>query len=129
MEEQNKIEEQTIVKKKESVLENANKWYAFYPKLPKIVLIATLVIFFIWGIIDPCVFGYEGGIYLSKVSYYGIMGLESGFVAWLIWQLIGGVVAFMNYVMLKLMLAPMVLQTECLKEIKENTKKESSNLD
>ena len=52
------------------------------------------------------------------------MRLDSGVAAWFIWQLIGWATAAINYLALKLILSPMIVQIECLKEIKENTKKE-----
>ena len=114
------MEEQKKQTKVESVLENANEWYGFYPKLPKIIFIITVIAFFIWGILDPVVFQYSYRYH----DYYGVMRLKSGFAAWLIWQLIGWVTAIINYIVLNLILSPMIVQIECLKEIKENTKKE-----
>lgn len=111
MDEQNKI------------LEDANKWYGFWTKLPKIVFWVTVILFFIWGIVDPSVFVY--GRYYDR--YYGVMQLETWFGAFMIWQLIGWASAALFYVSIKLALAPMILQVECLKEIKENTKKENNN--
>ena len=116
------MEEQNKKTKANGVLENANKWYGFYPKLPKIVLIITGILFFIWGIVDPAVFQYSGGGYFYKTTYYGIMHCESAFGAWFIWQLIGWAIAAINFVILKLVLSPMIVQIECLKEINENTK-------
>ena len=116
------MEEQKEQTKVESVLENANKWYAIYPKLPNIVLIITGILFFIWGIVDPAVFQHSTGGYYYKTTYYGIMQCESGFAAWVIWQLIGWTTAAINYVILKLVISPMIVQTECLIEIKENIK-------
>ena len=114
------MEEQNNVVKTESVLENANKWYGFYPRLPKIAFIITVVLFFIWGIVDPCVFNYTGSY---RGSWYGILRCSSGFGAWFVWQLIGWTIAAIDYVILKLILAPMIVQIECLKEIQANTKK------
>lgn len=112
MDEQNKI------------LEDANKWYGFWQKLPKIVFWATVILFFIWGIVDPSVFVWGSRSY---GRHYGVMYLETWFGAFMIWQLIGWASAILDYVVLKLVLAPMILQVECLKEIKENTKKENNN--
>lgn len=117
MEEQ--MEEQKEQTKVESVLENANKWYGFYHKLPKIIFIITVIGFFIWGIVDPAVFHYEN----YYEDFYGVMRLESAGAVWFIWQLIGWVTAAINYLILKLALSPIIVQIECLKEIKENTKK------
>ncbi len=49
--------------------------------------------FFVWAIIDPCVFSYEGRYY----SDYGVMALPSGFLCWFIWIIIGTVVAIITF--------------------------------
>ena len=83
----------------------------------------TVILFFIWGIVDPSVFVY--GKY-SYNRYYGVMHFETWFSAFMIWQLIGWALATLFYVSIKLRLAPMIVQIETLKEINENTKNKNN---
>ena len=121
---ENKFKGERKMDEQNKILEDANKWYGFWTKLPKIVFWVTVILFFIWGIVDPSVFVW-GSRYYGR--YYGVMQIDTWFGAFIIWQLIGWASALLDYVVLKLVLAPMILQVECLKEIKENTKKENNN--
>ena len=116
------MEEQENLTTQETVLENANKWYAFWVKLPKIIFWVTVILFFIWGIVDPSVFYYEGW----SDAWYGVMQCKTGFGAFMIWQLIGWASATLFYVSIKLALAPMIVQIETLKEINENIKNKNN---
>lgn len=102
-------------KKQESFLENAEKWYKRWLKLPKIYFISIVVIFFIWGIIDPSVLEY--GSRYNK--YYGVMGLSSGFLCWFVWQIIGWALGGITYALTKLVTSPIILKTEYLRKISE----------
>ena len=107
-------QENVITTEKPTALEIATKWYERWLKLPLILFISIVAVFFIWGIIDPCLFEY--GRY---DKYYGVMMLPSGFLCWFIWQLIGLSFAAIAYIGAKLVTAPIVLQTEYLKKISE----------
>lgn len=105
-------------------IEVREKWFNFYKKLPMILFISIVVIFFIWGIIDPSVFGYH---YSSKYSWdtidkYGVMMLPSGFLCWFIWQVIGMIIASLTFVFTKLSLSYRILHIEYLKTIRDKIK-------
>lgn len=61
--------------------------------LPWILAGVMFFFFFVWAIIDPCVFSFEGLHY----SHYGVMALPSGFLCWFIWIIIGTVVAIITF--------------------------------
>lgn len=96
-------------------IEKREKWFNFYKKLPTILFISILVIFFIWGIIDPSVFGYHS--WKSEDCEYGVMMLPSGFLCWFIWQIVGIIVASLTFVFTKISLSYKILHIEYLKTI------------
>ena len=102
-----------------TTIEKTDKWYKFYLRLPLIVLILDIVVFFIWGIIDACVISiYEG--------YYGIVGFTNGFVCWLVWQVAGVVAGGISYIVIKVLTSCKILQVEYLKEINKNAGKNNT---
>ena len=109
-------------------LETREKWFNFYKKLPTILFISIVVLFFIWGIVDPSVFGYHyrGYSYYGYSNYsideYGIMRLSSGFLCWLIWQVIGIVIGSLTFIFTKLSLSYKILHIEYLKNIGDKIK-------
>ena len=123
-----------IEEQKTTIVEN-RKYFNFYKKLPKIMLISSLILFFIWGIVDAAVFKIPHYSYFSyeKTYTYGIMQVSSGFLAWLIWQIIGLVVAFSTYFLTKFSQSVTILKVEYLaiianakmEEHKDETQKET----
>ena len=111
----NQIEETDQTEKEKTILEKATEWYNDLINLPKILFISIIVVCFIWGIIDPSVFVYAD----RWASYYGIMHMESGFLCWFIWQIIGLVAGGIAYYFAKLSTSYKILQTEYLKKISE----------
>ena len=108
------LQQEDVSNKPQTVIENATYWYNIWLKLPKIIFISTLIFFFIWGIVDPATIQY--GRYDTK---YGIMGIDSAFGCWFVWQLIGLVVGGITYFFAKIATAPTILKVEYLKKISE----------
>ena len=79
------------------------KFFKVVLAMPKIASIAVFALFFIWAIVDTAAFHYSygGGLFSKKTEYWGVMRLENGFVNWLIWFLIGAVLAAVVYFALR----------------------------
>ncbi|MBQ3219300.1 MAG: hypothetical protein IJB32_01760 [Clostridia bacterium] len=90
------------------VLETATEWYERWLKLPLILFISVVVIFFIWGIVDLS----ESITELSN----------AGFAGWFLWQVIGVFTGAVCYIVTKIVTAPIILQVEYLKKISEKNK-------
>ena len=73
------------------------KFFKVMLALPKVASIAVFALFFIWAIVDTSVFVYGSGRY----KRWGVMRMENGFVNWLIWFLIGAVLAAAVYFALR----------------------------
>ncbi len=90
------------------------KWFKFYEKLPMFLLCVLATLCFIWSIIDVSVFQYG---YYSKS--YGVMRLDSAFVALLIWWVIGAILSFVTYIVAKIVCSYKILVIKYLKKISE----------
>ena len=112
MEEQKKNDLKKVFLGQESI-EKIEKWFNFYKKLPTIWFIVIISFFFIWGIVDPCVFGIYG---------YGIMELPSGFLCWFIWQIISIIFASLTFISTKISFSYKILHIEYLKKITDKEK-------
>jgi len=90
-------------------------FYNYYKKLPKYLAILLSTLIFIWSIVDVSVFqsGY----------YYGVMMLESAFVAMLIWWLIGAVLVILTWFFSKVCISATVVRTDAILEINEKMTK------
>ncbi len=91
------------------------KYFQFYKKLPAIFTGIIIVWYFIWGIIDPSVFQES----YSYTTLYGVMRLESGFLCWFIWQLIGSVCAAITYFISKILISYKILHIAYQKEMRD----------
>jgi len=101
----------------EKIVKQMN-YFKWYTRLPLIFAIATLVIFFIWGIVDPCVFQWGW-----KETYYGVMMLPNGFLCWLVWMAIGAVLGAIEYFVGKIMFSQPILTVLYLDKISVMAKK------
>lgn len=81
--------------------------------LPWILAGVLFLLFFVWAIVDPCVFSDEG----MWTSTYGVMALPSGFLCWFIWVVIGAVVAIITFFVTRLITARILLQLYYLQKI------------
>lgn len=90
------------------------KWFKFYEKLPMILFCVLATLCFIWSIIDVSVFQY--GYYSTS---YGVMRLDSAFVALLIWWVIGVILSFATYIVAKIVCSYKILVIKYLKKISE----------
>ncbi len=104
---------------KETKLQEQLGYFSAYKKLPFIAAVILLALFSIWGIVDPCVFYYHG--YYGS-HHYGIMQLPNGFLCWLIWVVIGAVVAVCTYFVMKIAFSYKLLQIHYLQEIAKKGK-------
>lgn len=93
--------------------EKAKRYVNALHYLPWVLAGVLYFLFFVWAIVDPCVFGYEG-LYSSE---YGIMELSSGFLCWLIWIAIGAVVAVITFFVTRWITACKLLQYYYLQKI------------
>ena len=89
------------------------KFYSIYKKLPGIVSIILAVLVFAWSIVDVSVFSYSG--YYS--SYYGVMQIESLFLALIIWWAIGAVLCAATWFFSALFVSATVARTDATIEI------------
>lgn len=89
-------------------------WWKIYLLLPKIAFFAIIGLFFVWGILDPVLFHAES--YRGWEAPYGIMGIDSWFLCWFIWQIIGFISATLMYAIIKIHTSPIVLHVLSLEE-------------
>lgn len=88
-----------------NIKEKNVKYFKIYTKLPLILACVTLLLFFVYGIIDSTlVFAIDYDEYV-----YGVMLLPNGFLAWFIWMIIGGVMSAITYFSLKIALSYKIL--------------------
>lgn len=118
-EEDDYIEESILAK---DDLKKQLKYFSFFEIAPIIIAGITALFFFIWAIVDPCVFGSDS--YYSTT--YGIMMLPSGFLCWFIWILIGAVVTVCTYVSLTIAFSHKILQIYYLQKISMIAEKEAN---
>lgn len=97
------------------------RYYSLYRNAPLIIAIVIFSHFFIWGIVDPCVFN-GGGYYSSYYhvdKWYGIMQLPNGFLCWFFWTLIGTFISVLSFFAMRIALSYKILQTLYLQQIAE----------
>ena len=104
-----------LVPGQQTVVSESYGYFKVYRYLPAISAICIYLAFFILGIVDPIVFDFG--------DKYGIMLLPSGFLCWLIWVLIGGLVGTGSFFLLKVVLSGHILQVEYLRIIALNATK------
>lgn len=99
------------------------KFFKVMLAMPKIASIAIFALFFIWAIVDTVVFHYSygGGLFSKKTEYWGVMRMENGFVNWLIWFLIGAVLAAVVYFALRAAYCYKALVIANLEQIRQGT--------
>ena len=103
-------------------LETEKKWFEFYKISPKIYAITILALTFIWSIVDISVFTRRVFPYYGhNYTVYGIFGWKSWILVILVWWLIGVITAALSNIILKILFAPIILQTEYLEIIARNT--------
>lgn len=92
---------------------NAKRYVNELHYLPWILAGVLFLGFFVWAIIDPCVFSYEG----TYFSSYGIMELSNGFLCWFMWIFIGAVAAVITFFVTRYITAWKLLQLYYLQKI------------
>lgn len=95
------------------------KWFRIIKYIPIIVSILIIIGSFILGIVDPATIEVE----IGEQTKYGIMQLSSGFLCWLLWMIIGILSSIVSFVLLKICLSPVIIQTECLIDLDNYTEK------
>ncbi len=100
---------------KRSPLEKQLNYFSFYEKAPIITAGIILVFFFIWGIIDPCAFRGR------------ILGIENGFLSWLVWFIIGAVGSVVVYFVMKIAFSYKLLTVHYLQKIAQQTPGKSNS--
>ena len=90
-------------------LETEKKWFGFYKIFPKIYAIVTLVLSIIWSIIDS-------NAHVTSLHY--VIGDSK---VTIFWGLIGVIITALSYISLKITFSPMILQTEYLEVIAQNS--------
>lgn len=130
---QNYSIEKTDIAKEKTICENADSvdsttskttinklkketkfWWKIYLLLPKITFFAIIGLFFVWGILDPILFHAKS--YWGWEGPYGIMGIDSWFLCWFIWQIIGFIFATLMYAIIKIHTCPIILHVLSLEE-------------
>lgn len=92
---------------------NAKRYVNALHFLPWILAGVLFLCFFVWAIVDPCVFSFEGLHYAT----YGILRLSSGFLCWFMWVFIGAVVAVITFFVTRWITARSLLQLYYLQKI------------
>ena len=104
------MEETKITK---SELQKQLGYFSVFKKLPIIVAAILFGLFFIWGIVDPCIFIFHSSYY----SYYGVMELPNGGLCWFIWVIIGAVIAVCTYFLMRIAFSHKLLQIYYLQKL------------
>ena len=98
------------------------KLYGIYKKLPGILAIIIMSLVFIWSIVDVSVFVEESySRYSGSTTYYGVMYLESAFLAMFIWWAIGAVLAASTWFFSALSVSATVARTDAIIELNNKT--------
>lgn len=95
------------------------KLYGIYKKLPSILAIVIMSLVFVWSIVDVSVFQYKPRY--SSGYRYGVMELESAFLAMLIWWAIGAVVSVSVWFFSALSVSATVVRTDAIIELNNKT--------
>ncbi len=105
------------------------KLFKFYLILPWVVALVTFLAFFIWGIIDASNEIIIPISYSDYDIYYGVMMLKSSFLCWMIWTVIGAVLAGIYCIVLRISYSYRILQIAYLQQLVANTEKEKTDID
>ena len=96
-----------------------HKAYEAYKKLPLTLMFETWFTMLIWSIIDVTVFNVTTTNYYYSHTSYGVMGLDSAFLALLIWWAIGAALGFFVYTTTVSVIAPKVVQIDAILNIEK----------
>ena len=99
---------------------NFNKFYGYYKKLPIILLLGTIILFFIWAIVNVSVIAYERMPYNAGIS--GIMrigGYKEAWVEFILWIIIGTVVGGIAYFLCAVSISQKIMLTENIINIRK----------
>ncbi len=99
--------------------------FRIYLYLPKILAWSIVLLFFVWGIIDAVALT---GRYSSE-DRYGIMQLESSFLCWFIWMLIGTVISLLVYFLGRINASYKILHILYLQNLLGEKVKEENRVD
>ena len=89
------------------------KSYKIFKKIPAILSTIEGTAMFIWGFIDAA---NTSGYYST---YYGVLRLPSPILVLLLWWSIGAVLFFLTNFFTKLAIAPTVVRTDAILDVKE----------
>jgi|GEM_PF-5461938 len=79
-------------------------YFTLFKFIPEMLMVLTILFFFIFGIVDA----QEGSDYIG----YGLFHLQSKFVVWLCWFLIGILGGFIQNLILNILISPIVILVE-----------------
>ncbi len=91
--------------KNESIIQQQEKYFKAYTHLPIILGLIIFLSMFIFGIVDACTIRS--------------LGINSGFLCWFIWFIIGIVAAFIELILCKILLSQKVLTVLYLQKLNE----------
>lgn len=102
-------------------IEHQNQYFNLYCAMPYICAAIILFLFFVWGIVDPCVIQdyHYSGRFSDGYYTYGIMNLPNGFVCWLVWIIIGSVCAVATCFLTKISCSRKIIAILYLQQITE----------
>lgn len=102
-------------------IEHQNGYFNLYCAMPYICAAIILFLFFVWGIVDPCVIQdyHYSGRFSDGYYTYGIMNLPNGFVCWLVWIIIGSVCAALTCFLTKISCSRKIIAILYLQQITE----------
>lgn len=102
-------------------MEHQNGYFNLYCAMPYICAAIILFLFFVWGIVDPCVIQdyHYSGRFSDGYYTYGIMNLPNGFVCWLVWIIIGSVCAALTCFLTKISCSRKIIAILYLQQITE----------
>ncbi len=114
----------------QEIEETQVKRFRIYLYLPKILAWSIVLLFFVWGIIDAVAFEstVSTGWY-SREYRYGIMQLESSFLCWFIWMLIGTVISLFVYFLGRIKASYKILHILYLQNLLGEKVKEENRVD
>ena len=98
-------------------------FYEEYRKLPVYIAIINALVFFVWSIIDICVFKVKS---YDSVKY-GIMGIDNAFIALLVWWAIGVFVSILAFGIAAIFISPTVKRTDALIYLESQKRKETTH--
>lgn len=102
-------------------IEHQNGYFNLYCAMPYICAAIILFLFFVWGIVDPCVIQdyHYSGRFSDGYYTYGVMNLPNGFLCWLVWIIIGSVCAALTCFLTKISCSRKIIAILYLQQITE----------